>query len=81
MDSSTIIMGGIPILLGVAVGAHQAQGGKPETMKVLQNHWGKQDGSLIHFVVFCLLPIAIGGVILFVHANGGLSKIWEHGMP
>jgi hypothetical protein len=80
MEWNSFLMGSVPILIGVAMGAIQVQGGKPPTMKMLQKQWGENDGKIIHFMGLCLLPIMVGGILLVVSANGGLGRAWEHFM-
>ena len=78
MDNATLFLGSIPIFVGVFSGAQRAKGARPTSMKNLQKQWGDRDGSTIHFMGYCILPIVVGASIIFVEFNGGFGKFWQH---
>jgi hypothetical protein len=76
-----VVSGIVLLLLGCYVVLDRREkAGRPKEVRGLepiQDVLGDGPGSVVHFVVFALCPLALGGYFIF--AGLGLDRLWQRG--
>ena len=81
MNYVTVAIGLIPIAYGVYVMIVRINGNTRNFRKLelMKKFWGERPGSIIHFISYALVPIAVGISIVMYGISGYSVTDWING--